>query len=600
MSLTLNAIRFPVLGAVMGLTYAAILFRLWEVQIKDGEEHRENISKQSIRSIRDPGVRGRIYSSDGKLLADNRPSYNVVFHLSEMRKPGRQAKTIKHILECAERIANVLKKPQPLTEKIVRHHINTKPGMTLSLFKNLTQKELAIVSELMPPVAGMEIKTEPVRLYPEGKKCAHVIGYVGREDPVKAEDKEDFFYYVPDPVGRNGAENTFDNELRGEPGTSLVRVNNVGYIHEVIESSPARMGADVVLTIDWKAQEIAERLMDGKTGAFIVLDADNGEVLAMLSAPAYNPQDFVPHIFSKKWKELNSNPLRPMINRALSGTYMPGSIIKPLIALALQKNGISPKETVTCDGATTIGNAVIRCWSWRSGGHGTVNMTEAIRSSCNDYFIEKGSQIGLDNIVVVLESAGIGSPSGIQLPEEKGMLPSREVKQKLYKMPWNQYDTGILSIGQGIILLTPIQAASYVAAIANGGKVMKPSILGKIIPQDGKAALRYSPELKSRLKASQESLKIVKEGMYKAVNDPEGSSKLAKNDKIVLYGKTGTAEVGPRSNRYTNTWFIAFGSDKGKTYAICIFIEKGMSGGRTCAPLAAEFFDEYLQKDDSE
>ena len=174
-----NVIRFLILGVIMALAYVLILFRLWEVQIKEGEAHRENISRQSIRSIRDPGVRGRIFSSDGKLLADNRPSYDVVFHLSEMRRPGRRINTIKYIIECSDRIAKALKKKQPLTEDIVQQHINTKPGVVLPVFKALTQKELAVVSELMPPVNGMELRAEPLRFYPQGASCAHVIGRPG-------------------------------------------------------------------------------------------------------------------------------------------------------------------------------------------------------------------------------------------------------------------------------------------------------------------------------------------------------------------------------------------------------------------------------------
>lgn len=595
-----SIIRFLIVGVLMALAYVMILFRLWEVQIKEGEAHRDNISKQSIRSIRDPGIRGRIFSADGKLLAGNKPSYNVVFHPSEMRKPGRRIRTINYILECSERIAKAIGKKQPLTEDVVQHHLNVRPGVEITVFNNLTQKELAIVSELIPPVNGMEIRAEPIRFYPECELGAHVIGYVGTEDPSKADDREDFFYYVPDPIGRNGAEKAFDNELRGEPGTRLVRVNNVGYIYETLESTPAKPGCDIVLSIDWKAQSIAERLMSGKNGAFIFLDAMTGEVLAMVSTPAYNPQDFVPYIPLKKWKSLNSDPLKPMINRATAGSYTPGSIIKPLIALALQENGVSPADTVTCDARTIIGNAVIKCWSWRSGGHGTVNMSEAIRSSCNDYFIEKGSRLGLDNIATMLESAGIGTPTGIQLPESEGLLPSREMKEKLYRTQWNLYDTGILSIGQGIILVTPIQAASYAAAIANGGKVMKPSIFKKIVPADGTEAIVYKPEIKSHLKASATSIALVRKGMHMAVNDQEGSSKLSRSDKIELSGKTGSAEVGPRNNRYVNTWFIAFGTAGGKTYALCIFVEKGMSGGRTCAPLASEFFNEYLASEASE
>lgn len=590
-------IRLAALGAFFLSIYLIVLAKLWDVQIKEGEEHRQSISRQSIRKIRNPGYRGRIYSSDNHLLADNAPSYDIIFHLAEMRQPGKRSKTVKHILESAERVAKAIKRESSLTKAAVIRHMNYQPGLGMTIFKDLHHDELAAAAELAPPIQGMEIAITPTRVYPEGEAACHTIGYVGREDPQKEDDRKDYFYYVPGQKGSSGAEKKFNKYLKGLAGGSIVRVDHLGYIHEVLESSESRSGNDVVLTINWKAQKIAEKLMKGKKGAFILLNANSGAVLAMLSTPGYNLKSFVPLLSKETWRKLQKDPAHPLLNRATNGTYTPGSIMKPIIAMALLENGINYADTVVCDGKTYIGNARIRCWSWRRGGHGEVNLIDAIKASCNDFFIEKGSRLGLEKIAEAMKSAGIGRKTGFDLPERSGTLPSREKKKEIFGTAWNTYDTGILSIGQGIILITPLQAVVYTAALANGGTVWRPYILKEVKSPDGKILEKTKPQKKGELKAAPANLRIIRNGMWQAVNASDGSAKTARNNYITLFGKTGTAEMGPRSNRYTNTWFIAFGKYKKNLYSIVVFVERGASGGRTCAPIAKQFFNEWLKEE---
>lgn len=591
-----SSVRVALLALLATLIYSVIVLQLWNVQIRKGEEHREKVSKQYARKIRIPAVRGRIFSADGVLLAGNRPSYDIVLHLSEMRQPGRRAKTLEHILAESRRIGAAIGRRSPLKPDDVGSHMNIYPGIPMTLFKDLDEKELAKAAELAPSPPGMEIVADPLRDYPCGQLAAHVLGYVGPDDPKSAEDRADFFYYLPDIVGKSGVERCYDSRLRGSPGKKLVIVNHKGFVHELVGSpTPALNGHDIELTIDAKAQSLAEKALEGRLGAFIVMDAKSGALLAMASSPSFKPGDFVPKITSSEWRALTGNPARPLFNRAALGSYTPGSIFKPVVAISLLEHGLSTSLEVDCDGGTPIGSTRIRCWSWRSGGHGPVNIEKAIEVSCNDFFIENGMKLGLDSLSETMLSAGLGSPTGFPLPESEGVMPTRDEKLRLYKERWNEFDTALLSIGQGFIQETPLQAACYTAAIANGGTLWKPHILRKAIDADGNVIYTELPAVKGRLAAKAETLDIVRKGMALAVSSPQGSAKAARNSKIELCGKTGTAEMGPKDARYTNVWFIGFGqAPDGRLLSIVVFIEKGDSGGRTCAPLASKFFEAWL------
>ncbi len=591
-----SGLRIAIIALLAAFVYAIIAIQLWNVQIRSGEEHREKVSKQYARKIRMPAVRGRIFSSDMKLLADNRPSYNVLFHLSEMRQPGRRSKTIDYVLSEAERLGNAMGRDSQLRASDVSAHMNMFPGIPMTVFMDLSPKELGRAAELSPEIAGMELTPLPVREYPEHGLAANVVGYVGPDDPKLAEDRSEFFYYIPDMVGRSGVERVYDDDIRGSPGKKLVIVNHKGFVHETVgKPTPAQNGNDIRLTIDSKAQRAAERFMEGRQGAVVILDAGTGAVLAMATAPSYDPSVFVPKISRQDWAKLNTDPRRPMFNRPALGTYTPGSIMKPLVSIGLLENGLSPSFEVVCDGGTTIGNARIKCASWRSGGHGPVNIEHAIEQSCNDFFIENGMRLGVDRLRKTLVSAGLGSPTGFQLPEGSGLLPSKEYKSKYYKAPWNEFDTALLSIGQGMVMVTPLQVAVYTAAIANGGTLWKPFILYEKRDPKGFVTFKQTPESSGKLAVSPANLDIVRHGMWLSVNSSKGSSRFGKNSRIELSGKTGTAEMGPKNDRYTNTWFLGFGKiPDGRLISIVVFVERGDSGGKTCAPIASKILQEWL------
>jgi penicillin-binding protein 2 len=593
--MTGQIVRILILGSLFLIVYGIVTLKIWDEQIRRGDERRDKISRQSIRKIRFPAVRGRILSSDMRPLAVNEPSVNLTFHLSEMRRPGGMSKTVTGVMDTARKIAAALKRPLEINKDDIITHINTKPGLPMTVFTGLSEKELAVVSEMSGLPGGVDTEAVPLRRYPSGALACHLVGYTGMDDPGSAEDREDYFYYIPDLEGKSGIEKLFDPELRGSPGNCVVRIDHLGYAREKIGAElPAEPGKDIVLTIDSKAQAAAGRMLSGKRGAFALLDADNGDILALVSSPGFNLNTFVPKILKSRWKALTEDPGRPLFNRALSGVYMPGSTVKPLVALAILESGTSKSEEIVCDGATRIGDGAIKCVGWKKGGHGPVDLLGAMEQSCNDYFVEMGIRLGFDRLVPMYVSAGIGAESGTGLPEKGGSLPDRERKKKLQKLAWNEFDTGLVSIGQSMISVTPLRSALIAAAIANGGTVWKPSVLKEIRDSQGNLIRKNEPAAAGHLAASKSNIEIVKEGMRRVVNGPRGSGKAARNSAIELCGKTGSAEFMEGGVKFVNTWFTGFGTRGGKTYAFSILVEKGESGGKTCAPLAARFFAEWL------
>ncbi len=608
--------RIILTGLVMLLSYSGIIYKLKEEQISSGEEHRKKILDQSIRQIRLPGVRGRIFTSNGEhVLADNKVSYNVVFHVSEMRQPGKRRNTLDFIIDSSIKVAKALGRKNKITKADIIKHMNYRPGLPMTVYENMDREELGIASELYPPIKGMEIVPIPSRVYPEKDMAAHLLGRVRQGDPKLADDREEFFYYIPDQVGINGLEKFYDRSvpeseagfgaqqgMLGRPGKRTVRVDHRGYIYEQIGfDQPSKNGNDLILTLDYKAQKIAERLLkttvdeQGRSparAAFVLMDADTGALLAMASSPTFNVDQLVPRIPTKLWDRLNNDELKPLINRVTSA-FTPGSIVKPLVSLAYLRDGINPQHVVDCQGKTYISGARIRCHNHY--GHGPTNMFDAIRQSCNVYFIDNSQQVGMEKITDVFRSAGIGADTGFILPDNDGINPTRERILKRNKHKWTAYDTALLSMGQGFITVTPLQAATYTAAIANGGTLYQPQILKEVKTSTGSRVYSNKSKVNGKLKATQEELNHIREGMWRVVNT---SSKFAaRNSYIELSGKTGSAENGPRGNLWTNTWFIGYGSYEGKTYSLAIIVEHGKSGSRTSAPIAGKFFEQWLDPD---
>ena len=590
--------RLLIVAAVMLSGFSVLIFKLWYEQIHYGERYRKYISRQSVRRVRLPGLRGRILTSDYCLIADNVPSYNLVFYLQEMRRNSR-AKTVENIRNIASMFSRELNLPDNLSREMIQRHINVTPGMPLVIYRNLSPIALARAYQLMPQLAGVGVEIEPMRHYPEGSMASLVIGFTRSEAAEDALDRNDYFYYRSDHEGRSGVELVFDKfagdisvpGLQGFPGSELMQVDHLGYVNaHRLEYSPPKNGSNIVLTMDSRAQKIGEQLMEGKRGAMVLLNADTGDILALVSNPRIDLARITPVWSKEYYQELLLDPAKPMFNRAVSGSYMPGSIIKPIVALTALEHSWDPDKKIRCDGRTVVNGQRISC---ASSSHGELDLVEAIERSCNDYFIEMGLELGWKKLTESYSKVGIGELPGLEISNSRGLNPERIASNPQRR--WTRFDTALISIGQGKVLVSPLQAARFTAVIANGGKLMETRLLKEVYDESGNLLFRNPPHISKVWNIKPEALELVRKGMFQVVNAPHGSGRRARSDQYVIYGKTGTAEVDTREGRIKNTWFTSFVTDNGNTYVLTILVEEGRSGGGDCAPLAKEFFERYLK-----
>lgn len=591
--------RVLILSVILLAGFGILLFKLWYEQIHLSERYKRSISRQSVRRIRMPGMRGRIFTSDYLLLADNAPRYDLVFYLQEMRRNSRK-RTIKNIRAVASKMAAELNRQDNLTKEKILKHIRTQPAMPLIIYKNLSEVELARVYQLMPQMPGIGIEAAVVRNYPQGSLASLVLGYTRMEDVAEAVDRKDYFYYHPAFEGKSGVERAFDTiagkqsvpGLQSQPGYELMQVDHLGYVSaRRLEYAPPLAGSNIILTLDSRAQQLGEKLMRGKRGALVLLNADNGEVLALVSSPQMDVSRTTPFWSMAYYRELLKDPGKPMFNRAIMGSYMPGSIVKPIVALTALQNKWDPTQRIKCDGRSIVANTRISCAN--RYGHGELDMVEAIERSCNDYFIELGLFLGPERLAEGYSAAGIGGVTGIEIAGSSGTNPRRFINSEKYT--WRDNDTALISIGQGKITLSPLQAARFTAAIANGGTLYETRLLKEVYDDKGNLLFRNKPHMTTCWNLPEGALDLVHRGMYQVVNSNTGSGKSAKSAALTIYGKTGTAEVDTPKGRIKNTWFTAFTEHEKQKYALVVMVEEARSGGRDCAPLGKEFFESYFR-----
>ena len=589
-------IRVGLLVLIAFLMFSVLVIRLWIMQMVRSSEYEYKDRKQSARRIRIPAMRGEILARDGTAIVRNRPSFNVLFHPAEM-KTERFRDRAEYIMNRADQVARVIGRENPLAIEDVRRHLNNRPALPIPVFRDLTDEERGSLDELYPPIRGLEISAEPMREYPFGSLAAQLIGYVGYEDPVKAGDRREYFYYLPSLAGRSGLEYQYNDRLSGKAGSRNVMVNSSGFEYKQLDKPVTPVnGSDLYLTLDRDGQLAAERVLEGFCGAIVVMDANSGAIRVMASSPTFFPGDFVPSISHERFRELNEDPDKPFLNRAVQGSYMPGSTIKPLTALAGLENGVPATRTYYCDGSTPHGYKAggISC----TGIHHSLDMRDAIMRSCNVYFVELGIDVGINQLSYMFESAGIGRKTGIEVSERAGYLPRNGPK-------WNENETAYVSIGQGKVEVTPLQAAVFYGAIANGGTLYKPYLIDHICKQDplsGKPVTESSavPVATGTLAASERSLRVIREAMHQVVHDSRGSGRRGDIPIADLYGKTGTAnvEAGSGSAATKNTWFNGFVTHPGtgELLSFAAVIENGESGGGTTAPLVAQMFMEWFSR----
>lgn len=518
------------LGGAMTAVFGVLAGRLYQLQIRNGDQYMVEAedNRVSERLIAPP--RGRIMDRFGVELANSRRNYRVLL-VSEQATEG-----VENALDI---IGKVILINDQQRKKILRDIANNKKFVPVAIAENLSWEEFSRVNMHLPYLPGIQCDVGETRDYPFGKELVHILGYVASVSPQDQEHDDDPLMSMPGMrIGKRGIEKAYDKEIRGQAGASRVEVNAYGRVIRELGKDPGEMGDDVYLTIDREVQALADQKLGEESAALVVMDVHNGDVIAMSSTPGFDPNWFNVGLSGTQWRDLTTHDHKPLLNKFMGGTYPPGSTFKPAVALAAVEAGIAtPDYHVTCNGAYQFGGRAYHCW--KRGGHGTLDIQGALQRSCNVFFLETARRLGIDKIEEMARKLGLGAPTGIELPGERGgLIPSREWKQRTYKQVWQQGDTLSVGIGQGYVNVTPLQLCQQAARIA-GGKMVSPrlvhSIGGRTMPHPEAPPLDVSPE----------ALEVVRGGMFKVLNEPGGTgySWRITEPGFEMAGKTGTAQV---------------------------------------------------------
>lgn len=577
-------IKFLVFGIV--ICFAFLWLSFWKVQIIRGEWFTELARNNRVRKITIPAPRGHIYDRKGVILADNRPSFDVEVIIEDIPKNQKD--------EIAAKLASVLELPE---ERILNKiQISRRvPYVPEKIVRDISIEQLTRIQEQREDFPGITIQPVPVRDYRFGPHASHVLGYIGKLSSNEYARLKDDGYFIQDTIGKMGVEYKFEQYLKGEHGGMQVQVDNRGYTDDILGVKEPVPGNNVYLTIDHHLQLFVESLMVDQTGAVVVMDVRTGDVLALASFPEYDPNVFIKPVSSEIITELFQSEHKYLINKTIREVYPPGSTFKMLVALsAMESGGLNVADKYFCNGSFQMGGFTWHCW--HRAGHGWVNVIEAIRYSCNVFFYNLGQKVvGVHQIHDWADRFGFGKKTGIMLDREaSGVNPDKTWKRGRVKLPWYPGDTINLSIGQGFMLVTPLQLTTYIAAIANGGEVLRPRLVDKVVSNTGEVIQSYPPVVRNKIDISENAYEVVVEGMEEVVQHQYGTGKKAAVEDVPVSGKTGTIQMGTRDNRIHHAWFSGFAPSDNPQIAFVVLIEHGTSGGTDAAPLAGKIVDFYF------
>ena len=626
-------LRIQFLGLCMLVGLGALLARLWWVQVARGKEWTARIQSSSAATVRIPSIRGEIRDRNGVSLVQNRASYEVDFYLPEMVKGYRERYGRPPETQYRATISGMpkdMKEPDivrivndgvvPRLEDLnlardynanqLQKHYRNNTEVPYSYIKDIDFATMAKFSEHDVGLPGVDIAIKPVRSYVYGALASHLLGYVGAPDDTNLAEAKKYTFYQGDVEGKSNVEKTMDAYLRGQPGVRVMRRNAKGAIDGVIREEPPKQGANVYLTIDARIQTIAdEALRVVGRGAAVVVDPNNGNVLAMASVPSFDPNAFIPSIKAKDWNELRKDEVHPLINRAVSA-FPPGSTFKLVTALAGLRKGLA-KTRFTCYGGVSYGDHYFQCWINEKGGqHGTLSLSEAIKVSCNAFFYQFGNAAGIDAIDATGDALGLGKPTGIAITgESSGVLPGPDwMRIQHPNEKWSSAYTANVSIGQGYDLTTPLQMAMAYATIANGGISYYPRLVDRVLNQDGspvrdadgQIAVPSTPKVHAdfRNELTPEQIELVRHGFWDVVNEDGGTGSIARMEDVQVAGKTGTAQAMLNGKKDTIAWFCCFAPYDHPRYTIAVMVQGGEHGGSVAGPIATRILERTLAMDE--
>ena len=593
--------RLKIITVFVIVILSTLLLRLWFLQIINGPVYRIKSENNRIHLQSIPPFRGLIMDRNGELLVDNRPSYDLYIIPEDIQDQEKLNADLKRLISLD--LDQFNKKHKKVYSR--------QPFNPVLIKKKMTREELAVIAVNLFNLPGVhEPQVRYQRNYIYGTFASHIIGYLGKINERQLKSGKYPNNNPDDFIGVTGIEGKWQNELNGTSGGMQIEKDADGRkLGTLAFRKEAVPGYNIHLTIDKDLQLLAENMLRDKSGTIVALDPKSGEVLAMASAPAFDPNKFVDGINSADWKKYNDRTFSPLQNRAIKGQYPPGSIYKIVVALAgLEEGIIDPEEEVFCNGRYQLGNHSYKCWGLKLGGHGNVNLKQALVDSCDIYFYKLGKRLGIDTMAKYARMFGLGQKTGIDLDyEEEGLIPDTEWKLKRDGIPWQEGETILSAIGQSFVSVTPVQAARLISTVFNGGKIYQPAVI-KRVGNDNSSMYEFTPRLQGELDISSESMELVKQALIAVVNDPKGTGKNAIIEGITVAGKTGTAEVASQervkalypdgeipTKLRTHAWFVTTAPVEDPKIAVAVLVEHGGGGGAVAAPLAGKLIKQYLK-----
>jgi penicillin-binding protein 2 len=582
-----NFVGYLIFGAL-----AVLFFGFWNAQIVQYGYYQDRADQNRIREVPLLAPRGRIYDREHRILADNRPSYNII--LIRENSPHTTEETAEMLSsgismtreEVLERIDRSVKRRDPKFRPVV-------------LKEDVSVADIAFVKAHRYELPEISVEFQPRRRYVEGVLAAHALGYVGEVTEGELATPEFVNFKSGDQVGKTGLEREYNQTLVGKDGFKRVVVNSFGREMYQLNEEPYVPGKDLVTTIDLDLQRAAEDMMGDSAGAVVALDPRTGEILAMVSKPGFDPNLFATRISSADWNTLINDPLKPLQNRAIQSRFSPGSVFKVFMAAAgLEAGTLNPLRSLYCPGHATFFGHTFSCD--KHDGHGTIGLHQAIVSSCNVFFYNVGNELGIGRISQYAHMMGMGRKTGVDLPnEDSGLIPSEEWKRRVLKAKWYAGETISVAIGQGYVSVTPIQAAWAMGGLTTGGRLNQPHFVN---PGELRKLGQQAPEiLQEEYAISQNTVDIVTKAMWGVVNEA-GTGHRARIEGFDVAGKTGTAQVVGKSANLKgkaykdNAWFVGFAPYRNPEIVVAAFVENGGWGGEAAAPVAHAVMETYYNK----
>jgi penicillin-binding protein 2 len=586
--------RLPFLAGFIVIFIVVLLVRLWYLQAIRGDYYQELAESNRIRPVRMRPPRGIIYDRYGRPLVESVLTFDI--SLVPEDAPDLDA-TI-------DKLSSLIK----LSPAAIRSSLDeAAPVRTkyepVKLVEEAPWDQVAVIEAHQEDISGAIIEPEHRRHYPYGGLASHQLGYIGKISPSQRKREQTDIGLL---VGQGGLEKVYDKYLRGVAGRRMIQVNAAGRKVKDLGIEEPRPGTDIYLTLDLDVQRAAEDGLGERAGAVVAMDPNSGEILALASHPNYDPNLFPRGILPKDWVRLMNDPTHPLYNRAIQSVYPPGSTFKVIVSLAGIESGvIKIDEKITCRGGLKLGKHTFRCW--KKEGHGPISFHDALVQSCDVYFYTMGDRIGWDRVAEYARRLGFGSLTGILLPDEKpGLIPTTEWKKKRTGDVWRTADNYINSIGQGFVLVSPIQACQMIAAVANGGFFYRPTLLKQSRNRETGEVTSFSPERTNRAIIDPIALEEVRRALLGVTSEPRGTAHGAATPMAKVAGKTGTAQVIAQKvagrkltgKLQDHAWFIAYAPADQPKIAVAVLVEHGGHGGSAAAPIAKKVIEAFLENEE--